>query len=48
MTKGKSGITFPAPKGKQGQPVPAQDPRQRPAVSVPRIVPRTKASAKGR
>jgi hypothetical protein len=49
MTKSKSGITFPSPKGKQGQPpAPAQDPRRRPAVSVPRIVPRTKASAKGR
>ena len=48
MTKSKSGITFPAPKGKQGQPTPAQDPRRRPAISVPRIVTRTKASSKGR
>jgi hypothetical protein len=48
MTKSKSGITFPTPKGKQVQPAPAQDPRRRPAVSVTRIVPRTKASANGR
>jgi hypothetical protein len=48
MTKTKSGITFPPPKGKQGLPVPAQDPRRRPPVSVPRVVARTKASTKGR
>ena len=48
MTKTKSSITFPPPKGKLGQSAPALDPRKRPAVSVPRIVPRTKASSKGR
>jgi len=48
MTKTKSGITFPAPKGKQGQPIAAQDLRRRPAVAVPRVIPRTKASSKGR
>jgi hypothetical protein len=48
MTKSKSGITVPAPKGKQGQPASAPDPRRRPAVQVPRVIPRTKASTKGR
>ncbi len=48
MNKPKSGITFPAPKGKQGQPVPAQDPRRRPPATAPRVVARTKASTKGR
>jgi hypothetical protein len=48
MTKTKSGITFPTPKSKNGQPLPAQDARKRPAVAVPRVVPRTKASPKGR
>ena len=48
MTKSKSGITFPVPKGKQGQPVPAQELRRRPPVSVPRVATRTKASTKGR
>ncbi len=48
MAKTKSGITFPTPKGKHGQPLPAQDARRRPAVTVPRVVPRTKASPKGR
>lgn len=48
MPKSKSGITFPAPKVKQGQALPAQDPRRRPIMSAPRVVPRTKASAKGR
>ncbi len=46
--KSKSGITFPTPKGKHGQPIPAQDARRRPAVTVPRVVTRTKASTKGR
>ena len=49
MNKSKSAINFPAPKGKKGQPVPAQDPRRRPAAAVPpRVLPRTKASPKGR
>ncbi len=48
MTKNKSGITFPTPKGKQGQPAATPDPRRRPAVQVPRVIPRTKASTKGR
>jgi hypothetical protein len=51
MTKTKSGITFPPPKGKQGkqgQPMPAQDPRHRPPAAAPRVMARTKASPKGR
>jgi hypothetical protein len=48
MTKAKSGITFPPPKGKQGNTFAAQDPRKRPQAAPPRVVPRTKASAKGR
>ncbi|HTQ01142.1 MAG TPA: hypothetical protein VMN56_17610 [Casimicrobiaceae bacterium] len=48
MSKSKSGIAFPAPKGAKGQPLPAQDPRRRPVAPVARVVPRTKASAKGR
>lgn len=48
MTKAKSGITFPAPKGAKGKPLAAQDPKRRPVAPVARVIPRTKASAKGR
>jgi len=50
MTKTKGGgIHFPAPKGKHGAPlVPGQDARKPKAQPVPRVVPRTKASPKGR
>jgi hypothetical protein len=48
MEKKKSGITFPAPKGRHGQPLAAQDPKRRPVAPVARVIPRTKASAKGR
>lgn len=48
MTTKKSGITFPPPKGKQGAPAPAQDPRRRPPVTVPPVAVRTRASTKGR
>jgi hypothetical protein len=49
MAKTKSGITFPAPKGQKGQPpLAAQDPKRRPAAPVPRTIPRTRASTKGR
>ena len=50
MTKNKGGgIHFPAPKGKHGAPlVPGQDARKPKAMPVPRVVPRTKASPKGR
>ena len=48
MNKSKSASNFPAPKGKKGQPVPAQDARRRPPAAVPRVIPRTKASPKGR
>jgi hypothetical protein len=46
MPKTKSGITFPQPKG--GKPMPMQDPKRRPSTPVARVIPRTKASAKGR
>jgi len=51
MTKTKGGgIHFPVPKGKHGAPlVPGQDAaKKRPAVPLPRVVARTKASTKGR
>jgi hypothetical protein len=48
MAKAKSGIVFPQPKGPKGQPMPAQDPKRRPQMQVARVVPRTKASTKGR
>jgi hypothetical protein len=48
MTKTKSGITFPTPKGKQKQGMAPQDPHRKPLPSVPRVMPRTKASPKGR
>ena len=47
MPKSKSGITFPQPKGAKGQP-PGQGAKPRPAMPVARVIPRTKASAKGR
>ena len=47
MTKTKSGIHFPVPKGKQGAPV-APAAVRRPEVTVPRVAVRTKASTKGR
>jgi hypothetical protein len=40
MTKGKSGITFPTPKGSKDKPAPAQDPRRRPLCRCRAIVPR--------
>jgi len=47
MPKSKSGITFPQPKGAKGQPA-AQGPKQRQSMPLARVIPRTKASAKGR
>ena len=47
MTKTKSGIHFPVPKGKQGAPLTPTAVR-RPAVTVPRVAVRTKSSTKGR
>ena len=49
MTKTKSGIHFPAPKGKHGAPVvPGQDAKKRQVMPTPRVAPRIKASTKGR
>jgi len=48
MNKPKSAINFPTPKGKKGQALPVQDARRRPSAVVPRVIPRTKASPKGR
>jgi len=47
MAKGKGGGTFRGRDAKTGQPI--QIPQaKRPAPSVPRVAPRTKASPKGR
>jgi hypothetical protein len=48
VSKGKSGITFPAPKGAKGKPFGGQDVKRRPVAPAARVIPRTKASAKGR
>ncbi|MGI8895060.1 MAG: hypothetical protein ACR2HE_05325 [Casimicrobiaceae bacterium] len=48
MNKPKSAINFPTPKGKKGQALPVQDARRRPPAVMPRVIPRTKASPKGR
>ena len=48
MNKPKSAINFPTPKGKKGQALPIQDARRHPPAVMPRVIPRTKASPKGR
>jgi hypothetical protein len=45
MTKTKTGIAFPVPKGNQHPGLAPQDPHR---WAVPRVAPRTKAGAKGR
>jgi len=48
MNKSKTSVNFPTPKGKKAQSLPAQDARRRVPAAVPRVIPRTKASPKGR
>jgi hypothetical protein len=48
MAKGKGGGSYPNPKGHTGPRTQSPQARRPPSTKVPRIVPRTKASAKGR
>lgn len=48
MSKGKGGGSFRGRDAKTGQPVQIPQAKRPQAPSVPRIMPRTKASSKGR
>jgi hypothetical protein len=48
MAKGKGGGSYPNPKGHTGPKTQFPQARRPPATIVPRVMPRTKASAKGR
>jgi hypothetical protein len=48
MAKGKSGSSYPNPKGHTGPKTQFPQARRPPSKIVPRVVARTKASAKGR
>jgi hypothetical protein len=48
MTKGKGGAGYPNPKGHTGPKMQFPQARKPPSAVVPRVMPRTKASPKGR
>ena len=48
MAKGKGGGSYPNPKGHTGPKTQFPQARRPPSTTVPRVMPRTKASAKGR
>ena len=48
MAKGKSGGSYPNPKGHTGPKTQFPQARRPPSAVVPRVAPRTKASPKGR
>jgi len=48
MTKGKGGSGYPNPKGHTGPKTQFPQAKRPPSAVVPRVMPRTKASPKGR